>query len=233
MKTPLPTKEKAFTLIEVVFVITIFAIMASIVLFRFKDFGTKTALDNLTQDVALRIVEAQKSAVSGRLTPGLAGLDESTAPSYGVFFTSGLPTDTGNHEFSYFADQNHDGFYNALGSCPSMPVVGNECLSVTSITTGDYVSDICYQYAFAGDPAHVSCGTGGSVHVSFKRPAHDARMFGCTSAGTCTTPIVADRTYIELSSGNDPLLKKTIVVTALGEVRTTDGAACTAAGVSC
>lgn len=219
-------QQKGFTLIEVAFVITIFAIMASIVLFKFKDFGHATALENLAQDIALRIVGAQKASVSGVLTPGLSGLDESTAPSYGVYLTSGLPTDPAAKEFTYFADQDHNGFYGALGSCPSTPLVGNECLSVTSITTGDYISDICYQYPLGGDPAHVSCTRGGSAHISFKRPLHDARILGCTSSGTCASPIAADVAYVELSSGSDPSLKETIVITALGEIRTAKGDVC-------
>ena len=57
--------------------------MASIVLFRFKDFGAKTAFDNLTQDVALHIVQAQKSAISGILNPNFT--DTNNPPSYGMF----------------------------------------------------------------------------------------------------------------------------------------------------
>jgi prepilin-type N-terminal cleavage/methylation domain-containing protein len=79
--------ERGFTLLEVAFVITIFAVMASVVLFRFKDFGAKTAFDNLSQDIALRIVQAQKSAISGALNPNFVGTGN--PPAYGVYFKAG------------------------------------------------------------------------------------------------------------------------------------------------
>lgn len=227
------THEGGLTLLEVVFVITIFAIMASIVLFNFKGFGNSTAMNNLAQDIALRVVEAQKSATSGALTPGLDGLSDATAPSYGAYFDSGTAASVANHSFSYFADQNHDGFFNDLGLCPSAPVAGNECLSVTTITTGDYISDICVQHPIPGSPAHVDCRTDASLHVTFTRPYHDAVMKACVAAGPCGTPIVADAAYIEITSSTDAAEKRTIVVTALGEVHVERGGACQTAGGTC
>lgn len=226
-------KDQGLTLLEVVFVITIFAIMASIVLFNFKGFGNSTAMDNLAQDIALRIVEAQRSATSGALTPGLDGLSDSTAPSYGAYFDSGAAASVPNHSFTYYADQNHDGFFNDLGVCPPSPVAGNECLSVTTITTGEYVSDICVQHPVPGSPAHVDCRTDASLHVTFTRPFHDAVMKACTAPGSCGTPVVADVAYIEIASNVDPTQKRTIVVTALGEVHVERGSACEVAGGTC
>lgn len=219
-------RQKGFTLIELTFVISIFAIMASVVLFSFKSFGAKTALDNLAQDIALRIVGAQKAAASGALTPGLLGFDAASAPSYGVFFTSGVTPNPADQEFTYFADLNHNGFFNSLGSCPSSPTGSNECLSVTGITTGDYIDRICYRYPLGSDPAHVLCDIGGSAHITFKRPFRDAVMFGCTSPGACASPVVADVTAVELASGADPDLFESIFVTSLGEVRVATGSLC-------
>lgn len=225
-------REQGFTLIEVVFVITIFAIMASIVLFNFKGFGTATGLDNLAQDIALRVVGAQKSATSGALTPGLDGLTAATAPSYGVYFDSGAVPTLADEQFTYFADQDHDGFFKDLSLCPASPEKGNECLSVTTITTGDYVSEICVQHA-TGGPATVDCRSDASLHVTFTRPYNDAVMKVCTSSGICATPIIAGTSYIEITSSLEPSLKQTIVVTSLGEVRVANGDACTVAGGTC
>jgi prepilin-type N-terminal cleavage/methylation domain-containing protein len=226
-----PSNEKGFTILELTFVILIFAIMASIVLFDFRDFGTKASLDNLTQDIALRVVQAQKAALSGLLNPNFFG---TVAPTYGVYFESGTATDTGNHEFTYFTDIDAVGaagyrLYNAPpGGCPATPTVGNECVSVTSITTGEYVSNICYLSASTGT---VNCNTPGSAHITFTRPFPDATMKVCNTAGACPTSAAdAQITYIEVTSGIDPTLKKTIVVTNLGEVRVYNGSACAASG---
>ena len=134
-----------FTLLEITFVITIFAIMASIVLLNFRSFGSATALDNLAQDIALRVVGAQKAATSGVLTPGLLGTDSAHAPSYGVYLTSGSVASTADQQFVYFADLDHSGYFTDSGvggTCPSTPTSANECLSITTITTGDYISNL-------------------------------------------------------------------------------------------
>ena len=59
----------------------------------------------------------------------------------------------------------------------------------------------------------------------------DCPLTGCTPAGTHIDN--ADTTYIELSSINNPTLKETIIVTALGEVRVESGPVCNYAAVSC
>ena len=230
--------EKGFTLIEMVFVITIFAIMAAIVLFNFNGFGTATALDNLAQDIALKVVQAQKAATSGALTPGEDGLSEASAPSYGVHFQSGSAETTDDQSFTYFADQNHDGFLSDISGspCPTSPIVGIECLSVSTITTGDYVSQICALHSVAGGPDQADCRPDASLDVTFTRPYNDAVMKVCPVSGPCSAPIVPDAAYIEITSTLNPSLKQTIVVTALGEVRVAQGDACTVAngpGVPC
>ncbi len=225
-----------FTLLELTFVIGIFAIMATIVLINFKSFGAATALDNLAQGVALRVVGAQRAATSGVLTPGLLGADQASAPSYGVNLTSGSVANTADQEFTYFADINHSGYFDDSGSCPSTPTATNECLSVTSITTGDYISDLCYQYAPVGGALTTTCDPSGEAYLTFTRPNPDARMGDCPLTG-CSPSAGhidnADTTYIEVSSSGDASLKETIIVTALGEVRVETGAACAYDGLSC
>jgi len=216
--------ERGFTLLEVAFVITIFAIMASIVLFRFKDFGTKTAIENLAQDVALRIVSAQKAAISGSLTSGFAGTSEANEPSYGMHFVAGASSDAASREFAYFADTNHNKMYDDPGAACTL---GSECLSITSITTGEYVSDICYADSGAGT---IPCSSTAGVHITFTRPFPDATINICTSGGGTCSPTPTGRVYIEITSGIDTALKKTIIVTSLGEVRVVDGSACAASG---
>jgi len=209
--------SSGFTLLEVTFVIAIFAIMASIVLFNFRNFGTHATVDNLVQDVALRIVEAQKSAISGVLPPSFTG---AIAPSYGVYFVSGVQADTDNHEFTYFSDLNANKLYDAPASCPAVPTPGNECISVTGITTGEYVSNICYTTSATG--SSVPCVPVGAAHVTFTRPFPDATIEIWNSVGAPSATLAA-KVYIEITSSLDPSVQKTIIVTNLGEVRVYNG----------
>ncbi len=228
-------KQKAssgFTLLEVVFVIAIFAIMASIVLFRFNDFGSRTEFDNLAQDIALHIVEAQKSAISGLTSSSLLGGTEELAPSYGVYF-SNIADASLNRQFTYFSDNDHSKYYDATPDCGA---IGDECISVTSITSGDSIDKLCYKTSsglFDCIPA-----PGGTAHVTFTRPWPTATMNLCSDVllTSCTPDLASVQTlYVELISGVDPSLQKTIVVTALGEVHVADGCAAVAndPGASC
>ena len=229
-------KEKGFTLIELTFVIAIFAIMASIVLFHFQDFGAKTSFDNLAQDIALDIVQAQKSAISGALNPNFAGT--SNPPAYGMYFktSSGSPdADPLTHQFTYFTDipipgtAAGDKIYDVpTAGCPNTPTVGNECISTTSITSGEYVYQICSTSVSGA----FSCDSTGaeSANITFIRPFPDATIAICDSSGSCN---LASSVYIELHSDLDPTLAGTISVSSLGEVRVSSGSVCTIAGPSC
>ncbi len=211
-----------FTLLEVVFVIAIFAIMASIVLFRFNDFGARTAFDNLSQDIALRVVEAQKSALAGKLNPNFDG---TTAPSYGVYFSND-PVGDQNKQFIFFTDINSgtfDNMYTPTTGCSGVATVGNECISDTTITTGDYIDTICYE------TSTVICNTSitpTEAHVTYIRPFPKATLVVEYTGST----VFAQRLYIGLVSGFDSNIQKTIVIDGLGSVHVTEGGACTVSG---
>ncbi len=220
-----PNNEKGFTLIEMVFVFVIFAIMASITLFNFRGFNTKLQFNNLTQDVALRVVSAQKSAISGATNINFIG--QAARPSYGVYFKAATTATTDSTQFIYFNDLPDlisgtgvgDKFYNPSGGpCPSSPVLGNECLSVTAITTGEFVSNVCYLNTGA---TLGTCASGGAANIVFTRPFPDAAL----SVDTGSIMVLPQQVCIELTSGSDTSLKKTISISNLGEIRTHDGAA--------
>ena len=216
-----------FTILELTFVFAIFAIMASIVLFNFRAFNTKVQFGNLVQDIALRIMTAQKSALAGATNVNFIG--RSAKPTYGVYFQPGVTATTASTQFVYFNDIPPTGSTTFLGNklydptgttCPVTPTLGNECLSITSITTGEYVSKICY--VPVGDTVGY-CITTGSAHISFTRPFPDANIFVDTLGSSL--PVESQFACVELSSLNATALKKTITVSNLGELRTIDGAA--------
>ena len=112
--------QKGMTYVELIVVLSIFAVMSSIVLFNHGKFQAKVDIKNLANDIALKIVQAQKDAMSGKIQTTRFEI----APAYGVYFN---PTE--NKSFIYFADFSNDHIFND-GSCYG------ECLDNIEITKG-------------------------------------------------------------------------------------------------
>lgn len=217
--------ENGFTILELMFVIAIFGIMSTVVLFGFRDFGLKTTFDNLAQDIALHIVQAQKSAISGSVSLTTLG---TFAPTRGIHFTSGTTPSPADQEFIYFNDIGlvPNGKYDSTPGCGSS---GTECISSTKITTGEYVSMISYVWPGS---SYIPVAAGSTVDITFTRPFPDAKINICLPSGVSCYPPVQN-VYIELATTRDPTLKKTIVVNGLGEVRVYNGStACAYSGGS-
>jgi prepilin-type N-terminal cleavage/methylation domain-containing protein len=86
------SSERGFTLIELVVVITIFAIMSTVLLFNFQGLNKNIEINNLAQDIALFIRKAQTYGVSSS-TLGAALDDTNTTSSrYGVYFVYNATT---------------------------------------------------------------------------------------------------------------------------------------------
>lgn len=226
--------ERGFTLIEMVFVFVIFAIMATITLFNFRAFDQKITFNNLTDDIALRVVQAQKAAISGVTSVNFMGVG--AKPAYGVFFkntaTATNAVDASQKHFVYFADIpiptapyngiTGDALYNAPASatCPTVAAAGNECVSVTALTTGEYISDICYVPSAGGSG---TCGSYG-LNIVFTRPFPDASLIITPATGS-GAPIPARSACVELASPDTTIAKKTMLITNLGEIRIHSGVA--------
>lgn len=135
------------TYVELIVVLSIFAIMSSIVLFNYGDFQAKVDLKTLANDIALKLVEAQKSAVFGRL-PGSSELNTAGAswkPSYGVYFNK----TSDDQSFIYFADLTpltpapNKMYDDASGAfCSDASIAGDECLDKIIITKGNLISEL-------------------------------------------------------------------------------------------
>jgi prepilin-type N-terminal cleavage/methylation domain-containing protein len=126
--------NKGMTMIELIVVLSIFAVMSSVVMFNYKNFQTRIDIRNLSNDIALKLVEAQKSATSGKWN---SSAGTSWKPAYGVYFNK----TANNKNFIYFADLNNDNMY-AGPSC-GLP----DCLDTVTINKGNYISnlDVVYQ----------------------------------------------------------------------------------------
>jgi prepilin-type N-terminal cleavage/methylation domain-containing protein len=151
--------NKGMTYVELIVVLSIFSILSSVAIFSYGDFQAKVDIRNLASDIALKIVEAQKSSLSGQLPPLTQQLQINSTwkPSYGVYFTL-----TDNTNFIYFTDLNNP-TQNSQYDVSSCPGTG-ECLDKITITKNNSISrlDVFYQ---DGTTAPLN-----DLTVSFSRP---------------------------------------------------------------
>lgn len=100
--------QKGMTYTELIVMLAIFGIMSSVILVNYGDFNSKMEVKSLSNNIALKIVEAQKSAMSGKITG--ASFDVEKVPAYGLNFDTSGNTEN-KKKFIYFADKNNDGNY--------------------------------------------------------------------------------------------------------------------------
>jgi prepilin-type N-terminal cleavage/methylation domain-containing protein len=80
--------QSGVTLIELIVVVAIFALVASVLLFNFSDFSTNVSIRNLSQEIALSIRKAQTYATSVQSIDA-ANTSTTTYPAYGITFSVG------------------------------------------------------------------------------------------------------------------------------------------------
>jgi len=131
MKTDKKTKKNAgMTYVELIVVLSIFAIMSAISFFNYGTFQKKVDIKVLANDIALQIIQAQKDALSGKLP--LTGSFDSGKPSYGVYFNTESP-----NEFIYFAN---------LNNINSFDKEGDLILDKIIITKNNFISGVGTYY---------------------------------------------------------------------------------------
>jgi prepilin-type N-terminal cleavage/methylation domain-containing protein len=197
------------TFIELIVVISIFAIISSVVLFNFSDFSSAIATQNLAHDIALRIKSAQTNAISGKQEGALIanGLVDSTyRPSYGIHFgkTDTTYDSTNEYHFFSFADLNGDHEYNDLGC---QPATVTECLELTEITVGGKILSICVNSGTCSAPGNMDSTT---LDITFKRPFPDATILSSLDPG----PINEAQIILESAKGT----QKIITVNKIGQI---------------
>lgn len=122
-------RQAGMTLVELIVVLSIFAVLSTVAIFNYRDFQAKVDIKNLGSDIALKIVEAQKLSVNGvwNSSTTLANWK----PSYGAYFDTATPK-----QFLYFADLDNNDRYDGLPTCTI------ECLDKITITKDNYISRI-------------------------------------------------------------------------------------------
>ncbi len=145
---------------ELIVVLSIFAVMASVVIFDYGAFQSRVDIKVLASDIALKIVEAQKASLTGKL-PARTYNFSTWKPSYGIYFS--IDTSNERKSFIYFTDLDQLGDYTSSTSCPGLNNSTNECLDQISITKGNSISEL--KVVGDGCPGVVT-----NLNVVFKRP---------------------------------------------------------------
>ncbi len=175
--------QAGMTYIELIVVLSIFSIMSAVIIFNYTKFQAKVDIKNLANDIALKIVEAQKSSIAGKLPPlaEQAIVPLNWKPAYGVYMNTMSPGS--NKNFIYFADLDQSGdFTDTTSFCSNYSTSGDECLDKINITKGNYISSI--ELSGGGCSATIS-----NLGIAFKRPSAEA-VFSSNPALGCTPTFV-------------------------------------------
>jgi prepilin-type N-terminal cleavage/methylation domain-containing protein len=154
---------KAFTLIELLISISIFAFMTAFLLAKYGTFNQSVLLTNLAYDTALTIRSAQSYGLDVQGQASSSGISFNYA--YGVHFTPATAS-----KFIFFVDLCGDGIYQAT-TCKNSAPAGNETISTYNVRTDFTISSLC-----AGTSAAICVPVTGtnSLDILFKRPNPDA-----------------------------------------------------------
>lgn len=150
-------RNAGMTYVELIVVLSIFAVVSSVSLFNYGQFQGKVDVKNLANDVALRIVEAQKNALTGKFD-NTAGA--SWRPSYGVHFD--VSNASNATKVVQFTDLNSNNRCDP-SQCNFPPALGGEVTSIVNINKNNYVSSI--EVIGTGCPATVN-----NLSITYRRP---------------------------------------------------------------
>lgn len=188
------------TYIELIVVLTIFISMTSVIVFNYGGFQSKVDIKNLASDIALKIVEAQKSSLSGQLPPlaQQSQISASWKPSYGVYINPSAD----NKSFIYFSDLNQNGYLDDL-VCAG----GGECLEKILITKDNTISNLGVVYQ--GDPNSYALD---DLTVTFYRPNSIAVIKSSTS-------IIANVSYVQITITSPKQISSAVKIYSSGRIQ--------------
>src|SRR3990167_8269100 len=175
---------------ELIVVLGIFSVMSAIAIYNYGAFQAKVDIKNLANDVALKIVQAQKDDSFGKLP--LYGSFGVNKPSYGVHFDRGLDTKS----FVYFADLDASKVYTP-GTLTCVPGTTYECLEKIDIKKENYISDISYPNGF---------------YLTFTRPSSELTVAG-------TGPVLNNVDYAQITVLSPKGISAKIKVYASGRIQ--------------
>ena len=247
-KRTMPFFTAGFTFIELVVVISIVSIISSVLIFNYGSFDANIRLQNLAQDIALRIKEAQTVAISGTYANdysydfqyGASGDPAGQAPSYGVYFdvidnppiVSGVPHDK---IFAFFADRpfkyaptplyEASAIDHILTPPPSRGdlcdpgEVGQPYAECLSVTQITSLDHIS-GISYKEDDGTIA-SVPDNIGITFTRPWPGAQFANLSN----TLPSDIQEVYIEIQSLRDLKKHKYVLVNRTGQISVKDGCA--------
>ncbi len=198
---------RGMTYVELLVALGIFSIMTSIVLFDYNKFQAKVDIKVLANDVALKIVEAQKASLSGKLPQRT--LPNPWKPSYGIYLDTSTPEAKKN--LVYFTDLDLSGVYNVSANCPGLSGSTDECLDKIVVTKGNSVSKV---ESYVVSPPQVNPITS-PLSITFKRPGAGA-VFR-TSASP--SPALSGFDYMQITVASPSLVEAGIKIYPSGRIQ--------------
>ncbi len=154
--------NRGMTYVELIVVLSIGAVLSSVVLFNYRDFQNKIDMKNLASDLASQIIEMQRASISGKI-PTHTIPPDNWRPSYGVYFNQELSNST----FYTFTDMyEQDKRLESVDPCP-----GVECMSRIDITKGNRINNIYIQYNNGNNEKPVD------LNITFTRPNSGAVFY--------------------------------------------------------
>lgn len=198
------------TYVELIVVLAIFSVLSAVVLFNYSAFQSKVDIKNLANDLAIRIVEAQKSALNGKLTTKTI---IPAKPSYGIYFKFNSPGDRAS--FVTFANNiindglNTDFSDSVLASvCPNPYDLNAECTDKITLTRGNTISEVKVFYQDVTPPLVVA----NDISFTFTRPSGNPVF---RSGGVILTPV----SYVQITVTSPQSLSAKIKLYASGRVQ--------------
>lgn len=193
--------DSGLTFIELIVVAAIFSILAAVSLFRFGGFTANISIQNVTQDIALKLVQAQREGSSGSyprfINPLQATLLPTAptpwTPAYGIHFF--VPVGGVSTEFFYFFDRGPffgiEHKYDGGTSCDGT----DECIDKITINSGDTIVGLCVETTIlcvsSSDGTFVSGQVVDNLDVAFKRPNLSAIIHGYDTTGGDIVPFTS------------------------------------------
>jgi len=201
--------RRAFSLIELLVVISIFSLISLVILANHSNFNSSVLLDSLAYDSALSVRQAQVFGISVRQSAALPGQFQI---GYGVHFQKTTPT-----QYILFADLNKNKKYDGT---PTDSIV-----ETYTIGQGHSIPKFC---AYTISTANCSDDASSPItflDITFLRPSPDA------SFTTDKTGITYSRATFTLSSGNGNTRTVSVATTGEVSVKGADATACTPSNI--
>lgn len=148
--------QAGFSLLEMVMVLSIFAILTAVVTYNYGAFNNQMTLTNLAYEIAMQVREKQVYSL------GVRSSSNTFDNRYGIYFKKGETS------FLNFIDSDNNGKCNMLADqntlCTSNCPGGSECQDSKSLPRNMKIEDIKVSGTSTNNP----------VFITFKRPDTEA-----------------------------------------------------------